>query len=52
MAKALEIYNDLCDLDAGDYLETFESDILYIRALVDAIGEHDARAYLTQLLTA
>lgn len=47
--SAYEIY-DLCkDMDFMDYEETYESDIAFIQALIDAIGDKDALSVLREM---
>jgi hypothetical protein len=48
MAKAMEIYNDFCDMDYMDYSEQFEQDIQFINTLLQELGEADTRKFLTQ----
>jgi len=45
--KAIALYNEFCDLDFMDYTETQESDISFITALLETLGETDTRAFLT-----
>lgn len=46
MKKELEIYNRFTDLDFQDYTETIEKDLLFIKSLLDTIGERDTIATL------
>lgn len=47
MDKAIRIYNQFCDMDAGDYVETMESDIKFVSCLLETIGEEDTIKFLT-----
>lgn len=51
MKTALKIYNELIDMDYNDYFENLESDLLFIKTVIDNVGEKNARLYLEELLT-
>lgn len=42
------IYEELKDLDYLDYMDTYESDIQFIRTLIEEVGEAGAREFLAQ----
>ena len=42
------IYEELKDMDYLDYYDTYESDIQFIRTLIEEVGEAGAREYLRQ----
>lgn len=41
MKEAIKIYSMFSDMDSGDYSETIESDLLFIKILIDTIGTAD-----------
>ena len=48
MDAALQIYEELKDLDYLDYMDTYESDLQFIHTLITEIGANAAREYLMQ----
>jgi len=46
MEKATALYNEFSDMDRADYIETYESDILFINELIKLYGVNDARQIL------
>ncbi|MBO4541646.1 MAG: hypothetical protein J5725_00540 [Bacteroidales bacterium] len=48
MNAALQIYEELKDMDYLDYMESYESDIQFIGVLVQELGASAAREYLQQ----
>ena len=48
MDAALQIYEELKDLDYLDYMDTYESDLQFIKTLIDEIGAKAAREFLAQ----
>ena len=48
--SAYEIYALCRDMDFMDYEETFDNDIAFIQALIDAIGDKDALSVLREMM--
>lgn len=46
---AARIYDDYKDMDCLDYEEHYESDLAFLTALVENIGERATRAFLNNL---
>ena len=46
MAQATQLYYEFIDLDYMDYQDTKDSDILFIKSLIDCYGVTDARQIL------
>ena len=41
MKEAIKIYNMFLDMDYFDYIENLDSDLLFIKSLIDTIGTAD-----------
>lgn len=41
MKEAIKIYNMFLDMDYLDYIENLDSDLLFIKSLIDTIGTAD-----------
>ena len=41
MKEAINIYNMFLDMDAADYIENRDNDLLFIKSLIDTIGKAD-----------
>ena len=48
MDQAMQIYEELKDMDYLDYMDTYESDLQFIKTLIDEIGAKAAREFLAQ----
>ena len=49
MASAKALYYLYSDLDAADYLETYEQDIVFIATLIQEIGYRSTKALLEEM---
>ena len=48
MENAIKLYNELIDLDFMDYSDTKESDLDYLKGLIDTIGYKAAYKLLSE----
>ena len=46
MNEAYKLYNEFCDLDFWDYIDTFESDIIFVQTIINEYGPDEARQIL------
>ena len=48
MTEAINLYNELCDLDFMDYNDSYDSDISFIKSVIECYGVKDARQILKE----